>query len=176
MRCIYICMMIYSDISVIFIYIYTIHRLFIGFLLTLQIGFPPKNNPEVNQSRLYLCSTIRAGAQWKSHLPTNQKVKSSTWENKNPALVGKYPIVLPGLQKHPNGGWPWDGISEPSAVSSTLGWTWLSFCSMYFWIISQVVQLLSFHRRWVSKIFSFAPRKTNGRPLKINGWKYFLLK
>lgn len=38
---IYICMMIYSDISVIFIYIYTIHRLFIGFLLTLQIGFPP---------------------------------------------------------------------------------------------------------------------------------------
>ena len=55
-------MMIYSDISVIYIYIYTHDTHAISWIL--QIGFPPKtSNPEVNQSRSYLCSTIRAGAQ-----------------------------------------------------------------------------------------------------------------
>ena len=160
MRCMYIYIHMYDDIfrhiCDIYIYIHDTHAM----SWILQIGFPPKNTQSWGKSEPFVPVLYN---------PCGRSVNTnpgffSVDEDKSGSLVGSLSHYFTRVSKSSKRWFFGLGISEPSTVSSTVGWKWLVFFSMYFWIFSQVVQLLSFHRCWVSKIFSFAPRKTNMSP------------
>ena len=128
MRCMYIYM--YDDIfwyiCDIYLCIHDTHA--ISWISTNPTDWiSPQKNPEVNQSRSYLCSTIRAGAQWKSH--RNQPSRRWTsldlgdpfcfgwWRKIRRTMLVVYPTILPGFEKHPTGGWPWDFWTISSIIN-----------------------------------------------------------